>query len=34
MSIDNKEKNFPDSRFSIGKNVTPMKSKIAFICRE
>ena len=34
MSIDNKEKNFPDSRFFIGKNLTPMNSKSAFICRE
>ena len=34
MSIRNKQKNFPDSRFFLGKNLTPMNSKIAFICRE
>ena len=34
MSIDYKEKNFPGSGFFIGKNLTPMNSKIDFICQE
>ena len=34
MSIDNKEKSFADARFFIGKDLTPINSKNAFICRE
>ena len=34
MSIYNKEKKLPDSRFFISENITPINSAIAFICRE
>ena len=34
MSIGKKEKNLPDSRFFISENLTPMDSKIAFVCQE